>query len=1226
MKNKTTFSASLTFTFVLFIILNSFGQTPTKTAIANGRWSTASVWSPSGVPTATDNVLIPNGRTVSIRSNAACNSLTVGTGASGMLEFRRNTASILTVSNNITINPNGTFRVRNTSNTTHTLAVSGNIINNGTLDFAIDANSFCHANFLRNGNQTISGTGTLTRFYLMQLNMGTSATNTLEVTASNFTAANGFLTLTNGTFKLSTSNALSISCFSLAATIPATGRLFLNSSTAALTASASTTMNGNITVAAGTLNIGNANDEDLISNGGTLNINGGVMNVAGKYNSTGTASTFSISGGVLNLPVNGSTNTTIAPFNLSVAGSSFNMSGGAINILREGGTGAQDLGFTNTGGTTGSVTGGTLQIGTSVTPASQIMKINSANSIGNLTMGSANATASLITNSLNITNNVLINAGNLNANNLNITLGGNWTNNGGTFTPGNGTTTFSSAIAQSIFKSGGETFNNITFTGSGVKTFSSAVISNSNVTINSGASVDVSATNHQLSIRKNFTNNGAINTQSGTILFNGTSAQTIGGSTTTNFYDLTINNTSGGVSLLSAQNLINTLTLSNGVFSTSSQVFTMISTASNTARIAQITGTGDITGNVTVQRFAPGGTTGWALFGTPVSSALTLNDWDDDIYISCATCPDGSASGFISIYTYDETLPGVYDDPAAYIPMNTINDVIIPNKGYWVYLGTGSVTTTNITLDVTGTVRKFNNTIPLTRTNTGSTPDDGWNLIHNPYPSPISWTALRNSNANVDNAIYVYNADLNSGAGAFATYINNVSSPAVGSGGVGDNIPMCQGFYVHTTANTNLTALESYKVAGNPTFLKMQTPVASASSLPLVRLTLKNNSGYEDESVLYYQNGATDFFEKDYDAYKMRGQDPNAPIIALEKTDMFQVNGINPISGNFSMPLKTLTGYAGIYTITANNISSFPAGACISLYDKFTSTSTDLRTSAYVFTLADTTTVARFDLNISVNPLNINSTTSQPSCAMPNAGEITAVGVNAGPWNYTWKNSVGAIIKTSLSKPVADTLKNLSGSTYYVEVNTVGNCDNNTTAFTLNPVVVPGAAFTSEDTTDVIIGGLVNFANISSNSISHFWNFGDGGTSTNTSPVYNYTTTGNFVATLISTSSTGCNDTTTKTIVVLNNTAIGIQTFENSSPLLVHTLNDNEYLIEQKLNSETSLHFRLTDVNGHLIMDYGNSKSDKIHLPVNLKNCSQGIYLLTITANDKAITLKLPAK
>ncbi len=34
--------------------------------------------------------------------------------------------------------------------------------------------------------------------------------------------------------------------------------------------------------------------------------------------------------------------------------------------------------------------------------------------------------------------------------------------------------------------------------------------------------------------------------------------------------------------------------------------------------------------------------------------------------------------------------------------------------------------------------------------------------------------------------------------------------------------------------------------------------------------------------------------------------DFNAPIIALEKTVEFQVNGINPISGNFTMPLKTM--------------------------------------------------------------------------------------------------------------------------------------------------------------------------------------------------------------------------------------------------------------------------------------------------------------------------------
>lgn len=1216
------------FVFLAFVILNTplFSQVATKTAVANGNWGTATVWSPTGVPTATDNVLIPNGRSVRIRSNAACNSLTVGAGTAATLQFRGNTARTLSVTNNITINANAFLNISTASNTTHTLFANGNIINNGRLDMIVDANSLCRAVFVRNGNQTVSGTGTLTRFYLMQINMGTSITNTLEVTASNFAATNGFLTITNGTFKLSTTNALAVSCFSAAATIPATGRLFLNSATAALSASATVTMNGNITIANGTLNIGNANDEDLTSNGGTLNISNGVLNIAGKYTTTGTASTFSLTGGTINIPVNGSTNTTLAPFNMNVAGSSFNMSSGIINILREGGTGAQDLGFTNTGGTLGTVSGGTLQIGTAATPAAQIMRINSsANSVGNLTIGSANATASLAAN-LNVIRNVLITSGTLHANNLNITLGGNWTNNGGTHTPGTGTTTFSSTTAQSIFKAGGETFNNITFSGAGVKTFSSAIISNSNVVINNGASVDVSTSNHQLTVGKNFTNNGAISTQSGTILFNGTSAQTIGGTTTTNFYNLTINNTSGGVSLTGAENLINTLTLSNGIFSTNSQVFTMVSTATNTARIAQITGTGDITGNVTVQRFAPGGTTGWALLGTPISSALTLNDWDDDIAISCPTCPDGSASGFLSIYTYDESLPGLNDDAASYIPLNTINDPITPNKGYWVYLGTSSLTTANITLDVTGTVRKFNNPIPLSKTANNAVAEDGWNLIHNPYPSAISWTSLKGTNTNVDNAVYVYNADLNAGAGAYATYINNVSSPAVGSGGIGDNIPMGQGFYVHAINATTLTAQESHKVTGNPTFLKMGGPTVT-SNIPLIRFTLSNSSGYEDESVLYYQTGATDLFDKDYDAYKLRGQDPNAPIIALEKTNVFQVNGISPIVGNFTMPLKTLTGYTGTYTISAKNINSFPNGACVNLYDRFTGNTTDLKTSDYVFTLYDTTTVARFNVNITSNTLNINSTTNQPNCAQPNSGEITAVGANAGPWNYTWRNSIGTIIKTSLAKPTADTLSNLSGNTYYVDVNTVGSCDNNSTTFIINPVIVPVASFTSDDSTDLNWGGLVNFVNTSTNSSNDYWDFGDGiGTSNNTSPSYNYNSVGVFIAKLISTSSTGCNDTVTKSILVTNRLAIGIQTYNNSNPLLVHTLSDNQYLIEQQLDSETNLSFELRDVSGKVITNYGTLRSDKINLSIDLRDKAKGLYFLTILANNNPVTIKLPVK
>ncbi|MBK6986310.1 MAG: hypothetical protein IPH32_16940 [Bacteroidetes bacterium] len=56
---------------------------------------------------------------------------------------------------------------------------------------------------------------------------------------------------------------------------------------------------------------------------------------------------------------------------------------------------------------------------------------------------------------------------------------------------------------------------------------------------------------------------------------------------------MTLNNTAGA-NITNSENLINTLTLNNGTFNAKCQVFTMVSTAANTARIAEITGTEEI--------------------------------------------------------------------------------------------------------------------------------------------------------------------------------------------------------------------------------------------------------------------------------------------------------------------------------------------------------------------------------------------------------------------------------------------------------------------------------------------------------------------------------------------------------------------------------------------------------------------------------------------------------
>jgi len=104
------------------------------------------------------------------------------------------------------------------------------------------------------------------------------------------------------------------------------------------------------------------------------------------------------------------------------------------------------------------------------------------------------------------------------------------------------------------------------------------------VTISTGASLDASLdliTNlsNNLTVGHNFTNNGTFIPRLGTVTFNGTVLQDIGGSSTTTFKNLTINNTLGnttaGVTLQQAAAVDSTLTLTSGHITTTSNLLTM---------------------------------------------------------------------------------------------------------------------------------------------------------------------------------------------------------------------------------------------------------------------------------------------------------------------------------------------------------------------------------------------------------------------------------------------------------------------------------------------------------------------------------------------------------------------------------------------------------------------------------------------------------------------------
>jgi len=1249
-------------------------------SIATGNWNTGTTWNTGTVPTINDNVIINNGHTVTINAAASCNNLTVGQGVSGTLRIgNNNTARAVTVGGTLTINAGGNFSVNPASNITHTLTIGRDVVNNGTFDMAIDAGSLCNVTFnYAFGNQTVSGTGATNRYNRITVNKGTSMSNTLEFTGSTFTAAANFLTLTNGTFKYSVTGATTITPFNVTADIPLRGCLWMNAPSSTMsTTGGNVNVYGRLQVSNGTLNIGSAANQCIMSQGGEVIISGGALNVAGRLDRLNTTmlTRFSISGGTMTVPTVGSTSTTSAPFMMDVLGSSFTQTGGTIVIAREGGTGAQNLGFTCSGGLISTVTGGTLQIGNATTPLAQTMLINTISPVGNLSIVNLNATAQLVTNTLTVFQDVTMTAGFFNAANLNVNVGRNWTNTGGTYTPGTNTTTFNGTVAQSISRTGGETFNHVVFTNAGIKTLGSNITCN-NFTLNAGSTLDVSASNFTINLRGAWANNGGTYNPrtAGTVNCNGTAAQTIGGTSITNFRHLTIAN-AAGVSLTADENLLGTLTLTTGMFTTTGRTFTLISDVNGTARIAAITG-GDITGNIVMQRYLGPGPTGWRFLSSPVTGA-TLNDWVDDFTMSGFPGSPFPSFPFCSVYTYDELRPGIKDTGWTKPP--NMAQGTAGNKGHLCWVGP-----VPITVDVVGPPKKFAQNFAVTFTSSGGALNDGWNLVPNPYPSTIDWDSPNWVKTNMNGAIYVWNPNLQQ----YTAYVGGI-----GVNGGSNLVASSQCFWVQSAAAAPvLSCVETVKSAADQAFIRM----SSSSLVNALRLNLSGQS-FTDETIIRFSPSATTGFDPNEDAYKFYSSNPQAPGIAsLSDTSDMAINSLPPLTSTVTIPVRVTVGISGSYTIARDTVMNMPPSACIVLEDLETGTMTDLtNTMSYTFTIDDTAVVPRFLIHIGAP---VTKSSQMVSCPGGNDGIAVAQGLGGGPWDYTWEDSSGTQLAFHPAVNGPDTLSNLPAGLYKVTINgNTGLCgtvwdtihvngpmpfyavanisgvtcpgdmngsislltmmggtapysyewsttDNSATVtnlaagnywvqvtdangcfdtlhYTIGSVSPLSAAFTmSDDTVYVGQNNTVIFSNYTNGGTSYSWDFGDGSPpDVAPNPVHVYTTPGTYTVVLTSSDSL-CTDTAQQVIVVYDFTGMNDPALSES--VQVQQAQDGSYVSFQLEQAQDAL-IDVYDAAGRMVIARMQVSAFRNRVRLPLQETAEGIYLVRVVVDGKTVTRKL---
>lgn len=438
------------------------------------------------------------------------------------------------------------------------------------------------------------------------------------------------------------------------------------------------------------------------------------------------------------------------------------------------------------------------------------------------------------------------------------------------------------------------------------------------ITIESDASVTV--TGNTLQIAGDISNTGTFTATEGTIEMKGSLAQSISANvfSTNTLMNLMINN-AAGVTLGGALNITGVVSPVMGNFNANGHL-TLLSTESQTALIDGA-GAGNVLGNVNIQRYLTN-SFGYKYFSSPFQGA-TVAELADEVNLT---------ESFPTFYKYDENHSR---DSVVVTGQNTViytvyysgwtkyietTNALDPMAGYAANMGTG---TDAVTVTMSGLVN--NGTLGTTLFNRNRKYTKGFNLVGNPYPSPIDWNAIGWTKTNIDNAIYFFNAgNTDRYTGVYSSYVNGVST-----GNANNVIAAMQGFFVHVTNGT--FPVQGTLGVSNAVRINNLTPVFKSAMIdnrPLLRLTanFEIKKAIEDVAVVYFDHTAGSHFEKEKDALKLDNTDELVPnIYTLTEGNKLSINGLSePSDSVFYIPVGITTYRDGWINMRAENARDLP--------------------------------------------------------------------------------------------------------------------------------------------------------------------------------------------------------------------------------------------------------------------------------------------------------------
>jgi hypothetical protein len=618
------------------------------------------------------------------------------------------------------------------------------------------------------------------------------------------------------------------------------------------------------------------------------------------------------------------------------------------------------------------------------------------------------------------------------------------------------------------------------------------------------------------------------------------------------------------------------------------------SNATGTAYLDDFTGAGGTINSITQERYVTTGVgLGQRLFGSSVQSGA-INGLDGTYaggYPLGQVMPDVcgvsllQGSPYSNMFEWHENASFAGCNIAGWYAISQ-GTAMTPGRGYSGWMNDGSI------ISVTGAPNT--GTVSFVTTDvsgSGLANADGWHLLSNPYPSPLDVNAFINSGFT---SPQYYDASSGAYYGTF--------TPVLLTG----ELASMQGFFAESTGAGTVSVTNADRVASTT------TAWYSTSSLFDQMLTIDvMGNGFADKTYLYFSDDqqVTNNFDGAADSKKRSSNVGQPTIYTALGAERMALNGYPESSLGQSVALGVDHGANGSFELSFAGMDQFDANTAIYLEDVQEGVYHNIANGNYSYTALASDNSDRFMLHF-VLPVALNTVNANCEGEM---GRIELASTN-GTAN---RDYVVADANTTIAAgSLANLANDVNAGTYTVIVNDAFG-GNQTYTVTVGQDEPINAIYTVSST-DVQVGEMVNFANLTANTTNVSWTIASATINGVNNPTYTFDEVGTYNV-VLAVSNGVCSDEKAFTVNVSNKTT-SINTLSKDNMVKVFG-SENVVSVEFNNNFNKNATVEIQNVLGQ--KTFAGSVEAKGVQNISLSNITTGYYFVTVIVNEERITAKV---